>query len=174
MKIIEVTEKRTNKRNIKITYSSLKIDIEAQTFSASDIKVYLAGEYKTDFGETFAGRKFNAEDVLLSVILRYINGATSADFVVPDEIKAIKDSFFEQLTEVNGRQIPKHILGIWLNPMDVTYVDEEVSLYEDKSGNINLLDCEGELLTDIEALALDYVERNIESGLYKVYFNTCY
>lgn len=131
-----------------------------ETITLGDIKILDNGRKVTDFGESFSGYKFDAEDAAKSIILGYINNDTTIDAkVITPDLAGFRDWFVLdnrlELDEGKGeRIIPKR------------YITERGYL------NIELVtNAGGAFYTDGEAFIAVYPDGSLATDMEAFYFN---
>ena len=129
---------------------------------ADDLLITENGKIVEDFGETFAGQKLDASDILGIVIAEYVRNTTSFRFLyVCPQIKALKDSleFSMGLCDTCGKEtqvmqqiinsrFDKLALGMWYKVGDIECL---AYLGEDNEAYLLVDATNGRILTDYEA-----------------------
>ena len=147
--------------NYEVSFENLEVVIEDDLY-ADDVAVYVNGERLEDFGESFVGQRYLAEDVLKAAVLAFINNNAEYGFTeVPDKIRAVKDDFFETLMDFEGRAVPKRLLGWLLSPLPCQMVSKDGCAAYTNGDSFVLTDRNGRVLTDMENF--------YEEGLYDMY-----
>lgn len=149
-----------------VTYDRFELDLEENLaiFGRGEIVVTRDGSILKDFGETFVGRKYDAEDVLLSAVLAYINGDRTVKFiVVPDEIKALREKFFEPAVEAFGREVPLRYLNNSIEILELMVVSIDGLAAYSNGDSFIIADKDGHVLTDMENFYAEAFDEIIES-----------
>ena len=136
-----------------ISYDNLEIDDQGYV-DADIIEITRNGEICTEFGENFAGHRYNGNDVFMSTLHAILNNDYSVNFeAVPEELQDLKSKYFRPVMTVNGRQVPANYYHDYSLKYSagVQMITSKVCAYAGQDGSVALCDSKGALITDIEA-----------------------
>ena len=183
---------KSKKGLIKATFDNLEMkivepeknyDVPYLEMDEDNVVVYIDDVKQNNFGESFAGHRYNATEAFESLVIDYLNNNTSIDWIeIPELIREFKKRFFEPTgLVISGRDVPKRIIehGYGRNILTLHFASDGfsdeykaknpncselyagITAYTEEFGSYALLDDEGNVVTDIEAF--------YDNGLYQMW-----
>lgn len=143
----------------KITFLSDGNELELEGTA-----VFVNGKAKTDFGESFQGYRFDAEDVAESLIRSYVNDNRTIVFENVHEIlRNFREVFFQDTgMEFNERKIPGKFLAE--QELELNVVNTEGYQYYSNGDDFALVDPNGRLITDVEVFFMGSLMDDYDKG----------
>lgn len=153
----------TGNMQYDISYENLEFNSKTNDFSADNVTVSCNGIQVTNFGESFAGYRYEAEDILRMAILAHINTDRTYEFInIPDNIKKIGSQLCQSFLKVKTRDVPQIYYDYCFDPLKVILITSSGAAYIGDDGQCALVNKDGRLITDIEAFFVSGVMQLVE------------
>ena len=174
MKLFEFVVEPTNDSYIISANNLILTDEDLDDITYDDVEIIKNGKRQsrdTVFGITFAGHKYNADDVLLQVIEGYMNDDTAYEFTyVCDTIKDFKEATMPSSYLTNTDDIERPVSKTYfqcypyVRRFEADYIAKDISVYSYED-LVKVLDTStGMSITDMETFCTECIIDSIKKN----------